>query len=60
MEKDHLGGHPLKTPKGERSGRVPLTPPRPGYLAVTSGVLRVNKRVPCYLNSLPIIELFQN
>ena len=24
--KDHLGGFPLKTPEGERSGRVPLTP----------------------------------
>ena len=24
--KDYLGGHPLKTPEGERSGRVPLAP----------------------------------
>ena len=24
--KDYLGGHPLNTPEGERSGRVPLAP----------------------------------
>ena len=34
--KDYLGGHPLKTPEGERSGRVPLTP--------TAGILSDNNK----------------
>ena len=45
MEKDHLGGHPLKTPRGSALAASPISPPRPDSSVVGTSTTRARRLI---------------